>query len=121
MTFTALDDLKNWYNVLLDGMECDERDCQACVALVRKGKRGFAEACKVLAHLINDIWCDERSCEACVALVRKGKRGYAEACKVLAHLIINKDFDPDMARINSPQWWKIASEEAMDAIEHPDS
>ena len=35
-------------------MECDERSCQACLALVKKGKRGYAEACKVLSHLLND-------------------------------------------------------------------
>ena len=27
---------------------------KACMALVRKGKRGYAEACRVLADLIND-------------------------------------------------------------------
>ena len=56
-----------------------------------------------------------------MALVRKqGKRGYAEACKVLAHLIKDKDLDPEKPRSNSSQWLKRASDEGMDAIEHPE-
>ena len=57
MTLMALDDLNNWSTVIvneMNDMECDERSCQACVALVRKGKRGYAETCKVLSHLIKD-------------------------------------------------------------------
>ena len=64
--------------------------------------------------------CDERSCKACVALVKKGKKGYAEAYRVLAHLINDKNLDLEKPRINSSQWLKRASEEAMDAIEHPE-
>ena len=57
VTLMAPDDLKHWSKVILNDMKCDERSCQACVALVRQGKRGYAEACKVLAHLIkgNDL------------------------------------------------------------------
>ena len=36
MTLTAPDDLKYWSTVILKDMECDERSCQAYVALVRK-------------------------------------------------------------------------------------
>ena len=85
MTLMAPDDLKTWSKVILNDMECEERSCQAFVALARKGKRGYAEACRVLAHLIKD-----------------------------------KDLDPEKPRSSSSQWLKRASEEAMDALEHPE-
>ena len=69
---------------------------------------------------LKDMECDERSRPAFVALVTKGKRGYAEACRVLAHLIKDKGLDPEKPRSSSSQWLKRASEEAMDAIEHPE-
>ena len=70
--------------------------------------------------ILKDMECDERYCQACVALVRKSNRCYAEACRVLAHLIKDKDLDPVKPRSSSSQWLKRASEEAMDAIEHPE-
>ena len=60
MTLMALDDLQNWPKVILKDMECDDRYCQAFVSFVRKGKRGYAEACRVLAHIIKDKGLDFR-------------------------------------------------------------
>ena len=85
MTLMAPDDLKHWSKVLLQDMECDERSSQAFVTLFRKGKRGYAETCGVLAHLLKD-----------------------------------KDLDPQKPRSNRSQWLKRTSEEASDAIDHPE-
>ena len=54
MTLMAPDDLKNLSKqVILKDMKCVERSCQAFVATVKKkSKKCYAEACKVLAHLI---------------------------------------------------------------------
>ena len=40
--------------------------------------------------------------------------------QVLAHLIKYTDLDHEKPRSNSSQWLKRASEEAMDAIGHPE-
>jgi len=46
--------------------------------------------------------------------------GHAREAMVLAHLIKDTDLDLDQPRSNTSQWLHIASEEATDAIEHPE-
>ena len=77
MTRMAPDDLKTWSNVILNDTECDERSCQEFVALVSKGKRGYAEACRVLAHPIKDKYLDPGQPRICLS--QWLKRASAEA------------------------------------------
>ena len=69
--------------MILKGTECDERSCQACVAVVRKGKRGYAEACRALAHLTKGKYLDLEKPRSSSSQFLK--RAYEEAMYAIEH------------------------------------
>ena len=71
--------------------------------------------------LIDELGCDFRSLQTFVSLVRKGERGYYEACRILAHLLKDKDLDPSRPQQNHSKWLKSACDEALEALENPES
>ena len=55
-----------------------------------------------------------------LSLSGKAREAMQKQEKVLAHLVKDKDLDTEKPKSNSSQWLKRASEEATDAIEHPE-
>ena len=54
MTLRPDPQLRIWKEILQDELGCDFRSLETFVTLVRKGPRGYCEACRVLAHLLKD-------------------------------------------------------------------
>ena len=98
MTLEPQPDLRNYEGILTKDLKLDKRALDPFVSLVRRGDRGYSEACRALAHGFKDK-----------------QRGPHDTLRFNVDEY-GRDKDPEA----KSKWFKSAAEESLDALDDPD-
>ena len=102
MTLTPHAELRNYEKILVKDLQLDPKALEPFVVLVRRGEKGYSEACRVLHHGLKD---KKRSGFGAYGLDRDSRSDCGP-----------DDRDPDPAA--KSKWFKTSLEDALEALDN---